>query len=186
MTQTFTKYRTRITSVLRHFPQRLGVRLLGSEKQRVWGHLNGLETEALPDFGSDVMLISAACAASRNLKVDDRPEHRLELEFLDRSRAYTEGVVKDVEWRFGDSQHSIETNFHVLKGLPVDLLPSNDFLYDFDAFSEYEDFFYQNDQLASYEDARELNGVKHIGYFSGRLHDLYESYLSNCTTHSFP
>jgi hypothetical protein len=177
LTQTLTKFFHRIKTTLRSFSQRSGVRLLGSEKERVWGYLSGTQTCALPDFGSDVMAISAQYAMQRGLLVNDSADERLELELADGSLAYTNGVVKGLEWSFGTTEHPFVADFHVLEGLPVDVILSADFLYGCSAFSTYDEFFYQEGSHRGFG-GYELGNIKHVGWFSDRLHNLYERYLS--------
>jgi hypothetical protein len=145
-TKTLTENAHRLISKMIQIPSRRHVHLLGSQRQRVWGKLNGEMSTALPDLGSDVMLISEKYAQRMGLHVDKERDHQVELEFVDGSRSFTDGIVYDVEWEFGDSGTKFTTNFYVLRGLEdVDIVLSNDFLDRCKAFTTYERFFNNSD-----------------------------------------
>ncbi|KAK0722649.1 hypothetical protein B0T26DRAFT_750022 [Lasiosphaeria miniovina] len=96
LTQTLTKFRSRIATAAQGALRRLRLNLLAGEKQRLWGFLDGVLASALPDTGSDVMLVSEEYARSRGLRVDCNPQHCLELELGDGTVAYTSGVVRNL------------------------------------------------------------------------------------------
>jgi len=171
-TQTLTKFARRIKAKLLPFPLRLGVRLLGSQRQRVWGSLDGERAVAVPDTGSDVMLVSTAYAMQRGFKISDQKDYRLELEFADGSRAFTRGLVKDVDWSFDDSDTSYQCDFHVLDNLSVDAVLSNDFLFDVNAFSEYDSSFFDEDDVNA-EGYVELSLVRQISRLSNRIQKAF-------------
>lgn len=145
-TQTLTQNAHRIISKMIRIPSRRHVHLLGSQRQRVWGKLNGEMSTALPDLGSDVMLVSPKYVQRMDLHVDKEMDHQIELEFVDGSRSFTDGIVYDVEWEFGNSGTKFTTNLYVLRGLEdVDIVLSNDFLDRCKAFTTYQPFFYNSD-----------------------------------------
>ncbi|RKL02203.1 hypothetical protein BFJ71_g4654 [Fusarium oxysporum] len=139
-TKTLTKFKNRIQGVLRNLKTCPRVSLLGNEEQRLWGRLNGHHVLALPDTGSDVMLVSAQWAKSNYLEVDYSPEHHLELEQGDGSRFFTIGCIHNATWTFGDSEQQTSWDFYVVNDLPVDILFSNEFIFEFDLFSKFEHF----------------------------------------------
>ncbi|EXA43131.1 hypothetical protein FOVG_08159 [Fusarium oxysporum f. sp. pisi HDV247] len=139
-TKTLTKFKNRIQGVLRKLKTCPRVSLLGNEEQRLWGRLNGHHVLALPDTGSDVMLVSAQWAKSNYLKVDYSPEHHLELEQGDGSKFSTMGCIHNATWTFGDSEQQTSWDFYVVNDLPVDVLFSNEFIFEFDLFSKFEHF----------------------------------------------
>lgn len=53
----------------------------------------------------------------------------------------TDGLAKDVEWRFSLSDKPVKRDFHIINNLPVEAILSNDFFEDFDVFSAYEYLF---------------------------------------------
>jgi len=85
VTQTYTKFISRIKSKLVKLPEKLRLRLLGGERQRLWGSLGGNLTAALPDTGSDTMFISSAYAGKLELTIDRNFENCLEVEYADRT-----------------------------------------------------------------------------------------------------
>jgi Aspartyl protease len=171
-TQTLTKFAHRIKMKLLPFPPRLGVKLLGSQRQRVWGSLDGERAVAVPDTGSDVMLVSTAYAMQRGFKISDQKDYQLELEFADGSRAFTRGLVKGVDWSFDDSDTSYQCDFHVLDNLPVDVVLSNDFLFGVNAFSEYASSFFDADDVSA-QGYVELSLVRQISWLSNRIQKIF-------------
>lgn len=187
-TQTLTKFAHRIKTKLLPFPPRLGVKLLGSQRQRVWGTLDEQRAAAVPDTGSDVMLVSTAYAMQRGFKISGQKDCRSELEFADGSRAFTRGLVKDVDWSFDDSDTSYQCDFHVLDNLPVDVVLSNDFLFDVNAFSEYDSSFFDADDVSA-QGYVELSLVKQISWLGNRIQKFFSrktqegtSKISGCLT----
>lgn len=172
VTQTLTKFVHRIKTKLLPFQPCLGVKLLGSQRQRVWGLLNGQRTAAVPDTGSDVMLISTAYAKQRGFKIFRQNDCRLELEFADGSRAFTRGLVKDVGWSFDDSDTSYQCDFYVLDNLPVDVVLSNYFLFGVNAFLEYNSSFFDMDDVSA-EGYVELSLVRRISRLSNLIRKFF-------------
>ena len=185
LTQTLTTFfKRRVKSTARavravrdHLSHTLRLRLIGGEKQRVWGYLDGELASAVPDSGSDVMLLSRAYAQSRGLHINEAEQHRLKLQLGDGSYAWTSGLVTDLEWSFGDSGETLTSDFYVLDDLPVDIVFSGDFLFGHDVFSRFDKYFVL---LDSGVDMAELYDVKLIGHFSDELLRLEEQYLNDC------
>jgi hypothetical protein len=174
-TKTLTDFRNRIKTCIRPLTRRFGLHLLDSERERVWGFLDGCQTSALGDFGSDVMAISASYAQRLGLRVNKQPRNRIEVEFADGSSTFTAGMVFGVDWMFGDTGAVFKCDFHVLNNLPADVILSNEFLWEQDAFSNYEQYFYNLESSGS----PELSLITHIGYFSDKLQSLYEVFRNN-------
>lgn len=171
-TQTLTKFAHRIKTELLPFPPRPGVKLLGSQRQRVWGSLDGERAVAIPDTGSDVMLVSTAYAKQRGFRIFRQNDCRSELEFANGSRAVTRGLVKDVDWSFGDFNTSYQCDFHVLDNLSVDVVLSNDFLFGVNAFQDYDSSFFDEDDVSA-EGYIELSLVKQISWLSNRIQKFF-------------
>jgi predicted aspartyl protease len=174
-TKMLTDFRNRIKTCTRPLTRRLGLHLLDSERERVWGFLNGCQTSALGDFGSDIMAISASCAQRLGLRVNKQPHNRIEVEFADGSSAITAGMVFGVDWMFGDAGAVFKCDFHVLNNLPADVILSNEFLWEQDVFSNYGQYFYNLESSGS----PKLSLITHIGYFSDKLQSLYEVFRNN-------
>ncbi|VUC31209.1 unnamed protein product [Clonostachys rosea] len=156
------------------FPRRLRLRLLGEEKQRLWGFLNGRPTAALPDTGSDIMLISSEYARRHSLVVDRDFENWLEVEFADGTTDWTNGVVRNVEWNVGGK--TVQCDFHVLDGLSVDVVLNNDYLFDSNMFWDYAEWF--SDTNAA-EDVFHLRNIRLIGRYGDTFNALEEDYLED-------
>lgn len=174
VTQTLTKFTHRIKSKLVELSRRLQLRLLGEEKQRLWGSLDGHLTAALPDTGSDVMLISRAYARKIGLTIDRDFENWLELEFADGTTDWTSGVVRDVSWNVGGK--TVRCDFHVLDDLCVDVILSKNYLFDLNVFSEHGECFFDTN---SEEDLFQLCNIRLIGRYGDTLNVLEEEYLED-------
>ncbi|KAF2493058.1 hypothetical protein BU16DRAFT_96813 [Lophium mytilinum] len=163
LTRTLTHLAQRIKSKLLPVSAQQGVRLLGRQNERVLGLLEGRPVTAVPDTGSDVMLISKAYAIQHNYQILKDQHLRSELEFADGSRAITSGIIPDLRWRFGSSDQDFWCDFHVLDDLVESIVLSNDFLFGTDAFSVYAPSFYDEDVLTP-ELVYELSLVKQISW----------------------
>ncbi|KAK3939470.1 hypothetical protein QBC46DRAFT_315924 [Diplogelasinospora grovesii] len=152
--------------------KKLSLNLLGTQGQRLWGYLDGELTGAVPDSGSDVVLMSRKYARKRGFEIQREGVDQLELEFADGSTGLTQGVVKNATWTFDDDGRSVETNFYILDGHPVDVILSNDFLFDFNVYSQYEHRIVDADPSV----AAELFGIRLLGKYSPRLKRLEAQY----------
>ncbi|KAF5673452.1 hypothetical protein FHETE_3366 [Fusarium heterosporum] len=176
-TKTLTTFKNRIKmSLRRSLRTRLHCNLLGDERQRLWGSLNGRSALALPDTGSDVMLISAEWATGNMLEIDHGPEHRLELELADGSRVSTSGIVHNAMWTFGDSAQDVCCDFYVLDDLCVDVVFSNDFIFELDVFSRFNHLMID---LDSTFDLPEFYNVRLISKYSQELARLEEESIND-------
>jgi hypothetical protein len=117
-------------------------------------------------------MFSTAYALRRGFKILDQEDVRAELEFVDGSRAFTRGIVKDVGWSFGDSHTFHQRDFHVLDDLPVDIVLNNDLLFDVGAFSMYNSSFYDKDDIGA-DVYFELSLVRQVGWLSSRLQKIF-------------
>ena len=120
--------------------------LLNSSSERIRGSINGSSTNAYPDTGSDVMVISKREATRLGLHIDTDEGSRTFLQFADGSYHYTDGMVYGAEWQFGyggyGTGHSIRCDLHVLDQLSCDVILSNEFLFDNQVFVNYQHCFY--------------------------------------------
>jgi hypothetical protein len=121
----------------------LWLRLLGEEKQRLLGSLDGHLTAVLLDIGSDVMLISSTYAWQIGLTIDRDFGNWLKVEFANRTTAGTSGIVRDVSWNVG--WKTVRCDFHVLDDLCVDVILSKNYLFDLNVFLEYRDYLFDID-----------------------------------------
>jgi len=141
ISKTLTTFKHRIKSRLKASLSRLRLMLLGHEQQRLCGLFNGQPTLALPDTGSDIMLVSRDYAQKCDLEVDWSEKNHHELEYADGSIGRTSGVARDVEWTVGSS--TILCDFYVLDDLRVDVLLSSDYLFGMDVFSAQAEQFFE-------------------------------------------
>ncbi|KAK2741600.1 hypothetical protein CKAH01_06941 [Colletotrichum kahawae] len=164
MTGTLTKFFHRVKKVL--LPPKLRLRLMGEEKERTMGFFNHRMTPALADTGSDLMLVSSEYVRRHGLTMHSGHGYCFEVELADGTTTYTTGVVRNAAWRIGDS--TVRCDFHVLDGLPADVILSKDYLFDLNVFSKYTESFVNVDMI---EDISLLCGIRLI---DERLHDLEE------------
>jgi hypothetical protein len=139
-TETLTTFIHRIkTKAASWFSKLQRVHLLGSIAPRVAGSINGAFVDAVDDIGSDVNVISLKEARRLGLSIQTDEAYRTLLGFADGSQAFTYGTVVGIDWRFGTdaSSESIKMDFHVLPDLNCDVILSNDFLFDNEAYSSH-------------------------------------------------
>lgn len=175
-TSTLTKFTHRIKSTFGSLSKRLQLRYLGKETQGVWGFLDDEVITALPDTGSDVMLISRRYADRRGLDIDRDESCRLELELADGSTTFTHGVVKDAAWSIGNTKTEVICDFYVLDDLNVDMVLSKNYLFEMKIFQEYAEYFIDFDL----EMEPDLCNIRLIGTYNDRLNALEEEYLLDC------
>lgn len=142
-TQTLTKFRNRIKSKLLTAAGVFSLSVLGDEKQRLRGYLNGQLAAALPDTGSDAMLINGAYARKIGLSIDSNVENQVKVRLADGSTTMTSGIVRDVDWRVGST--TVRCSFYVLENMCVDVILSNDYLFEMDIFSKEKQHFFHVD-----------------------------------------
>lgn len=130
--------------------------------------VNGSNIGAVPDTGSDVMLMSRKYVSRLGLRIETETDNRTCLEFADGSRTLTHGVVRDVEWEFGNSLLSdvrVLCDFHVLDDLPCEVILCNDFLYDFDVFTAYKHFLYDETKTVDmFNTLAQMNLIRNVGF----------------------
>ncbi|KAK1984943.1 hypothetical protein LZ30DRAFT_710041 [Colletotrichum cereale] len=131
--------------ILSHAFLRATRTLLGGEGHRLQGFINDTSTLALPDTGSDAMLVSESFATSLGMRIDRSVGYCEEVEFADGSRGTTSGIVRGLKWTFGGIERSVFCDFYVLSGLPVDVVLSGDFLFELQVFSRYEHCMVQHE-----------------------------------------
>ncbi|KAL2208413.1 hypothetical protein CC79DRAFT_1366623 [Sarocladium strictum] len=176
-TQTLTKFAHRIKSKLVNPHGRLHVRLLGDTQQRLRGSLDGHETLAMADSGSDVMLISKAYAQKCGLNIDHDPSNFINLEFIDGSTEWTNGIVRNVPWSVEGTIRYCD--FYVLDSLCEDLILSNAYLTETNSFVNHANSFFD---LSSPREVSQLCLIRLIGRFSSNLNLLELDYLKDLTS----
>ncbi|OQO06497.1 hypothetical protein B0A48_08280 [Cryoendolithus antarcticus] len=161
LTKAFTRFRAQIVhtarrargSRLRH------VRFLQGSVQQVRGYLDHGRIDAVADTGSDVTLLSSLYARERGLKVSYNRQDQVELEFADGSTMWTQGCVRDVDWKYDSvtpSTHRLDA--YILNSLPCGVLIGYDVLYATDAFAMHADaLFSQYDRDSDIEDTLDHN-----------------------------
>ncbi|KAI1391504.1 uncharacterized protein F4822DRAFT_427351 [Hypoxylon trugodes] len=133
--------------------------------------VNGYEASAIPDSGSELMLISRDFAQRNKFKVHDEPECRRDVTLIDGSIIRTDGMVLDAQLEFDipptwqeldyhrflahtndilshiNQQENVSTksiflcDLHVINDLPCDILLSNEFTYQAQVFSRFRSLF---------------------------------------------
>ncbi|KAI0136335.1 hypothetical protein BJ170DRAFT_7196 [Xylariales sp. AK1849] len=149
-TQTLKKYTHRIKRTLSPRKRLFSLNLVDFQTQRLLGSLEGEAVSALPDTGSDVMLLSGDYVRERGFKLDTSPENIIELVSVDGSTAWTTGLVRDVIWEFHDSRGAVFCDFYVVEDLVVDMILSQDFVFEFEVFSTCEEWLIDITTLEAY------------------------------------
>ena len=139
LTKTLTEFKHRVTRTLRHISSPRICYVSGSH-QGIDGYLNGEAVNALPDTGSNILVMSTKYARSRGFYIRKSQRYRIEVTFADGSRAVTRGIVKGVAWQFGSSpEETYCRNVFVLDDLQCDFILSYEFLEETNAFARYKD-----------------------------------------------
>ncbi|KAK3295074.1 uncharacterized protein B0H64DRAFT_476429 [Chaetomium fimeti] len=165
LTETLTSFKHRISTTLRSLATKKLFRLnyMGHDKRRLWGHLDGDPVAALPDSGSDIMAISADYARRRGFQIDRGYDNRVMVQFADGSTAWTDGVVRDLQWEFGLTDDSkVACDFYVLENLPVDVLFNSDFVFDYNVFGQHDNSLFSYGGLL---DVLDLCNIRLVGRY---------------------
>ncbi|KAK4963729.1 hypothetical protein LTR10_001360 [Elasticomyces elasticus] len=161
LTQTFERFAHRIQRTLRRcMPYR--IQYLGSA-ERVVGTLSGSVVDALPDTGSDVMLISETYAHQRGFSIDTNEIYQVPLQLADGSLDWTSGIVKDVTWAYGLARdETVLCDFYVLPTLMCDVLLSYDFLDSTEAFKTQQFCFKYDDEALDSDEPWTLSTITKV------------------------
>lgn len=138
LTETFTRFMNRIrwkAGGILH--PRVNFLDCEGHQQYMRGWLDGNPIDAMPDTGSQVMLVSERYAMQNSLKVCRGDEYRIQLQLADGSTTFTEGVLKDMEWKYDEHGVPHRADFYVLKDLACDVILSCGFLVETRAFDSY-------------------------------------------------
>ncbi|ORY70318.1 uncharacterized protein BCR38DRAFT_421760 [Pseudomassariella vexata] len=144
LTETFSKFKNRLKRIYSH-DGRLSLNLLGDEHDFVSGYLNESQCLAIPDTGSDIMVISGAYAQECGLQIQRGARHKNLIRLIDGSEQLTDGIVNDLEWRFIWSETPIKCDFHVIDELPVNVILSSALVDERDVFAKYDVCFVEHD-----------------------------------------
>jgi hypothetical protein len=149
MTKTLSHFAHRIISKTRdlRFPR---VMYQGASQLRMMGYCDGIKVATLPDTGSDADLISPLMAEElrcTGAEVLMGPEHSIALELPGGIVTRTLGVVRNVDFRFGDGRLTDRyiRDFHILSGLPAGVLLSDNLLSEANAFQRYHEHMIEVD-----------------------------------------
>ncbi|PNP76546.1 hypothetical protein FNYG_09965 [Fusarium nygamai] len=85
------------------------------------------------------MLISVDFARRNSLEIETGYEHRRIIEYADGSLDTTAGIVHDSTWQFRRSWDKIPCSFYVLDNLKADIILSSHFIFEHEAFSQFEE-----------------------------------------------
>lgn len=167
MTETLTKFKERIQQKLVPCIQTgERIFLIGdAQSTHLACSINGRPAWASPDTGSDMMVVSGDFASRNQLRARSGRQYRRRITFVDGSSAVTDGMVLGAELqvdlpdlpfgcelRYSDYARSMKEllppakpfdesrliyDLHVLKGLPYDIILSNQFIEDHQIFARY-------------------------------------------------
>lgn len=172
-TQTLSKFAHRIVERIR-----MGIRkcdrlflLDESPGDRIRCTVNGVPAAALPDTGSDLMLVSGTFVKRHGFKIRREHKYRRWVELIDGSTILTDGTVCEAKlefdvpcedlWsldhgeyvdfaaglslRMGRTSDAKVTTFicdlHVIRDLPCDIILSGEFIFKTNVFSKFQGLF---------------------------------------------
>lgn len=146
-TKTFTNFMHRVKKRVIQTLTEYNLMYLGESAPKFTGLLNGHPREALADSGAKGLFMDEDFALSMGLPILRGPRHEATVRFADKSTAITSGMVHGVKWEFGLSGAGREhiLDFHVLKNGPANVILSDDFLFNTNAFVEYDRYLVDED-----------------------------------------
>ncbi len=101
------------------------------------------------------------------------------VEVADGSTAWTEGLVRGLEWEFRDGDGGkVASDFYVLEGLPVDVIFSGDFVFDHNVFGAPDGWSSLRDHHGLL-DVLQLCNIRLIGRFRKAADQLLEEGLGD-------
>ncbi|KAF4815487.1 hypothetical protein CGCTS75_v013038 [Colletotrichum tropicale] len=171
-----TRYAHRLKRILCSLAQP-SLNLVGADQDLLGGYINGRECLAVPDTGSDIMVISLKRARQLGLKVHSKDQHRTLVEFLDGSRVRTNGIAQ-AEWQFAYGESPIRCDFHVIKGLPADAILNNTMLDEYDVFRQYEERIGSSESLQATVNLG-IYGISLVEVCEQKIRSLSDSYLDD-------
>jgi hypothetical protein len=95
---------------------------------------NGRPLVGCAETRSDLNFMSLECAIKKGVHIDRRPGHRTKIMLPDESKVKTVGTVNISRMEI-DGFDPIPMTFHILAGLPFDVIFGDEFLEDIDAFN---------------------------------------------------
>jgi hypothetical protein len=104
--------------------------------------------EALGDSSAKGLFMSEAYALFRNIDIVQDPSQEVVVQFADGSTRKTQGMAYNVTWEYGlrgqVNEHILD--FHVLRDAPANVILSDEFLYDTEAFTAYDRYLIDEDE----------------------------------------
>ncbi|KAK6957120.1 hypothetical protein Daesc_002405 [Daldinia eschscholtzii] len=159
---------------------RISLNLIGGQQEFVSGYLNGRECLAVPDTGSDIMVVSRGYAKKLGLKIYKKSHYRSKVQFIDGSKVMTDGIARDVRWQFRAGEAPIRCDFHVIRRLPVRAILSNALIDEFNVFSKYHDRIGQ--PKSTYDEHCGIFGIALIERCRKEIRSLSESFTEDITS----
>lgn len=98
VTETSTKFQSRLQAKFTPRPYGPRMRLIGSPKHQILGTISGKPVADFPDTGSDMMLMSWRRAQKLRLHVHTKLKYKICLEFANGFRAFMYSMAHSVEW----------------------------------------------------------------------------------------
>jgi predicted aspartyl protease len=187
-TKTFSNMVLKAKRVVTNFTQRLAtlrLNYLGDSAPRFTGLLNGRIRQALGDTGAQGLFMDEKFARANGFSIVDDPDSILNVQYADGSTATTIGMVHGIKWEYGLGGRSVEymLDFHVLKDAPADIILSDDFLHDTEAFAEYDCYLIDVDDEDDEDDEEDEGHLFAIKLFKKQVQSgMY--YLSSKATYN--
>lgn len=170
LTEAFQKHKHRLKKVISTVTG-LRLNLVGEEQETLGGYLNGSRCMAVPDSGSDIMVLSGAYAEARGFSIRRGRQYKQRVEYIDGSIRHTDGIIENMEWQFRKNERPIRCDFHVINNLPVDAILSGAMIDEYDVFTKYDDLIIQGD-----------SSDDHCGIYNIRLAEKCRAEISKLET----
>lgn len=120
------------------------------------------------------MFVSREYAEKPDLDIDTDIKSQIEVELGDGTTTWTSGIVRVVSWIVGGM--GVRCDFDILDNLCVDVVLSNDYLFEYKIFLKYKKYLVDND---TEEDHSQLCSIRVIGRYGESLDLSEQEYLDD-------
>lgn len=127
------------------FGNMLSLKYLGSTVANIPFTADGRQLHAVADTGSEADFMSVECALQHGFDIDSSMDARSMIQLADGSVVNTIGKVHVSNMQIGPSK-GFDTDFHVLPGLPCDVILGEELLEQLDAFNTCAEIQDSNDR----------------------------------------
>jgi hypothetical protein len=169
-TKTFSNMVLKARRVITNFAQGLAtlrLNYLGDSAPRFTGLLNGQIYQAIGDTGAQGLFMSEVFAWANGYPIIGDADSTMTVQYADGSTATTIGMAFGIEWEYGlgDDNMKYVLDFHILEDAPADVILSDSFLYDTEAFAKYDCYLMEVDDEDGEDDEEDKGHLFAIKLF---------------------